>query len=149
MAIVIDNVLDAKYENFKVQAKRLDDRCQNSIDEMAAGNVDSEAIIALYRFLTQVKVRLTTFAAIPGIVQHVKDAKDDQTYDISTEITALQAEITSTLAWVEINFPKSGDYLLYLRIIDTVITPRVFSTAQTSGLRTDLQGIVDLIVENT
>lgn len=145
MAILIENELDAKYENFRTQAKRLDDRCQNSIDEMAAISVDSEAIIALYRYLTQVKARLTLFAAVPGIVQHVKDAEGNQSYDISTEITALQAEMAAAMTWVEDNFPSSGDYLLFLRIVDTVITPRLFSPAQTAGLRTELQGVVDAI----
>ena len=145
MAILIENELDAKYENFRIQAKRLDDRCQNSIDEMAAGDVDSEAIIALYRFLTQTKARLTIFAALIGIVQHVKDSEDNQSYDISVEVATLQTKIDGVLSWVEINFPKSDGYLLYLRITDSVIVPRIFNSAGSVGLRTELQGVVDAI----
>lgn len=145
MAIRIDGVLDGKYAQFKVQVERLENRCQGAIDEMAAGNVDSETIIALYRYLTQTKARLTSFSSLSGIMQYVKDAEDDQTYDISAEITAVTSAITDTQSWIENNFPASGGYLLFLRIVNSVITPRVFTPANTAGLRTELAVITGLI----
>lgn len=145
MAIRIDEALDGTYEQFKVQVERLDSRCQGAIDEMAASTVDSESIISLYRYLTNAKTRLNNFASIPGVVQYVKDAEDDQTYDISTEITAVTSAITDTQSWIETSFPSSGGYLLFLRIIDSVITPRSFTPANTAGLRTELAVITGLI----
>ena len=145
MAILIPDELDAKYANFKIQVSRLQDRCQNSIDEMAAGSVVASALISLHKYLKQSKTRLITFSGIPGIVQHVKDFEDNQNYDVSDEITALNVEITATLAKIDVDFPESGNYKLYLSIVDEEIVDRTFSSAQTAGVRTELQGIVDAI----
>ena len=145
MAIIISNPLESKYENFRTQMTRLDDRCNGAITDMAAGNVDSEALIALYRYLTQVNQRLDVAAAIPGVAQYAKDYEGNQSYDLLAEITALQTALASTLSWIEVNFPKSGDWLLFLKIVNGVIVPRSFTPTQTATLRTQLQVVVDAI----
>lgn len=148
MAIVLENSLFDEYARFLRLNERIVERCSTAITETAAGPIDSEAIVALYRALNAAKERIGEYVLLPGFVQYVKDTEANQAYDIAVEVASLQALISSALLWVETQFPKSAGWLLFLRIVDGVIEPRSFNSISTAGLRTELQAVVDFFTED-
>lgn len=112
---------------------------------MAAGPVKSDVVLTLYKQIDQFRTNIETIAAISGVDAFVKNAEDNQTYVLTTEIAATVTEIDAAIAWIDSNFPQSGGYRLTVVISEGAITPRSFAVSATSGLRSALQDVVDTL----
>ena len=145
MAIITAPIVNKRYEAFKEDLLRNKNRVQNAIARMAAGAIESDEILALYRQLGQWRTSLQDVSAITGLNDYAQTAEGNPTYDVVSEIGATVTAITNSIAWVDSNYPASGGYLLTLSIDDGDITFRTFGSAGTAGFRTQLQTIVDSI----
>ncbi len=111
---------------------------------LAAGPVS--ATVLLDDLLAELRSSRTTLIAsrnTSGILTYAQAQFDDPTIDLSTEFAALLAALGAVITWIVDNFPKdAGGYLERYQIApDGVVTDRVFSSAQTAGLRTQLQAL--------
>lgn len=132
--------------NAQATAKNLKTHATNLRAQMAAGNIEADQIVDLYRYLIQTKDRLNAVAAIPGIAQYAKDQFNNQSLDIVAEFNAMVTEIQDTIDLIVSIFPKDGNgYLLKDKLIATGIDNRDFTPAQTATLRTQLDALIATI----
>lgn len=142
MAIIIADLNDKRYEEFKTNTARKRSKLQGYIATLAAGDVESDWVLMVYRQLNILRLDLQTIAVIPGVDTFVKNAESNQSYVLTDEIAATVTEIDSAIDWVDTTFPASGGYLLMLAVSNGVVTLRSFTPAATSGFRSVLQDIV-------
>ncbi len=120
-------------------------RMAGSLDaELAAGPVT--ATLILDRLLAEMRSSRATLVAsktTPGILGYAQAQFSDLSIDLATEFAALIAAVDAVITWIVDNFPKDVDgYLERYKIApDGEVTDRTFSTAQTAGLRTQLQAL--------
>lgn len=122
--------------------------CVVEIAVMAAGDVPARRILErIYAEMTNAQAQFTLAAAMSGIGQYAKDQKNSQGLDVVAEFNAVTTAVQAAADWVLNTFPQSGGYLqaTTLEAGDATVQQRQFSPAQTAGLRTALQGIVDAI----
>ena len=129
------------------QASSIKRICQNNSSAMAAGNVASDFIIALYDNLSGAKTVFQQSAAVTGIAAYAQAQIGDSNLDIVAEFTAMVGAITSAMAWIEANFPKDANGFLLAQTFDGAggRTQRQFTSTQTVGLRTALAAVVAAI----
>lgn len=145
MTLVIESRLEALYDQFQQNVRRFRQHIVTDQATMAAGAINSDRIVNLDLMLGRDRDRFNAFVAIPGIVQYVKDERDDQLYDVSVEVASLATAIGEAITEIETSFPESGGYKLYLQLSNGVAVLRSFPTGGTATLRTKLQAIIDLI----
>ena len=122
--------------------------CENRISLLAAGSVSSETILDIYGRLKNAYTMLGNVASVGGIGAYAQLQKNDGGLDIVAEFTALRAAIGVAANGIVSAFPVSaGGYLeaVTLTTEDVIPQQRMFAPASTSGIRTNLQAIVDAI----
>jgi len=139
--ISLSRVLDLVDE----EATRLRAFCTREIALMSGGNRPSSVIIALWLRLHKSKLLLNSAASVPGIGAFAQTLKGDETLDVMAEFTAAVNTIQSTITWIEANFPNTNGYLLERKFGNGDLVEREFTPAETAGLRTVMQTIVDAI----
>lgn len=133
------------------EAKAIKQQCQSAISALAAGPQSANAIIGLCQRLNASKVNVFVPAQGSSAVLAAL-ASDLGLADAAAANSAIQGvvdAITGSIDWVVANFPTSGGSPSYI-LKDTLnadgsVSVRSFTSAQTAGLRTQLQGIVDAI----
>ena len=114
--------------------------------ESLAGAIPSTRILNLFINLQQERIALVAAAATPGIVQFARDQKNNQTLDVVVEFTAMLVALDAVIAWISTNFPKdAGGFLLARSFSGTTIVDRMFPSAQTAGLRAQLDTLIATI----
>lgn len=121
------------------QAKKL---ASDSKALMLAGPVSGNVIRQLLDALIAAKAELQTAAGVTGIVAYAKAQEGDPDYDVATQFTALVDACTGVISWIIANIPASGGYVQMETWSASGVSVRTFSTAQTAGLRTQLDTII-------
>lgn len=148
MAIVSNLSADDEYTRFKVEISKFRKWVVNTIARLESTDTPSQKILDGYAFLTTIQERITYYAGLTNFADRAKAAEQDNNYDIIAELAALGVEIIAVQTWIDNNFPASGGYLLYTELSGGYVTYRVFTPAQTAGLRGVLQVVLDRI-DNT
>lgn len=137
--------LRSYYQLAQDTSRNLKQACASLIARAAAGNITSSDIFGIYTRMGNDSATLTTVAAVQGLADYAQSQANDPAYNVGTEFTAMQNAITSARSWVTTNFPASGGYLQSHQFSGGAIVERIFTPAQTAGLRTALQSVVDSI----
>lgn len=139
-------LLSLTLENIDRQLIALKLYAQQHRNAAAAGNVESSRVLGLHKNLRRERAALSAAASTPGLAQFARDQKSNQSLDVVAEFNAVMAAIDGTISWVETNFPKdAGGFLLAQTITAGEVTDRMFTPAQTAGLRTQLDTLISTI----
>lgn len=114
--------------------------------ELAAGNTSAARVKESYTALWGYRVRITAAAAVPGIGAYAQEQKGNPSLNVGAEFTAVMNAISGVITWMEANYPKDGEgYLLDTQFNSGTFTTRVFTPAQSAGLRTVLDTLIATI----
>lgn len=104
----------------------------------SASATKANDIVGYVQGLAADRAELTRLVATPGLSAYA--ATEYPALNISTEYTAMVAQIDATLAWVSSNFPKaaSGEVLERKLAADGTLTVNTFSVASLSAFRSQL-----------
>lgn len=130
---------------------RMKSQVQTLRDATAAGPVGGSRILDLWGFLKTERPGLVSAAATPGLAEYAREQKNktvsDPTFDVVAEFNALIAAIDNVTGWMEANFPKdAGGFILAQTFGASGLVDRQFTSAQTAGLRTQLDALLNAIV---
>ena len=143
MSFRASNVIPAqeymRAKQLAVQVMRL---AENRSIEFSTG-ASSDQVLAVADNLGSMRDALNTIKAVPGIDVYATAQEDDVAYDVSIEFNALIAAIDATISEIVTTLPKDGNDWLLIRKInpDGSLSPRSFTGAQLSGLRSSLDVI--------
>lgn len=140
------NRLQRVFQQITDEAADIKSRAQSLRNASAAGPVQSSQIIDWFVSLANARTVIAALASTPGLPAYAQNEVDDDTYNVTTEYTAMLAAIDGALAWVTTNFPKDGSgYLLAYQFIGNAYTARTFSTAALATFRTTLDSLIATI----
>lgn len=146
MAFRASNVLPSDaYLKVKRAAVQLKLTLQGNKAQLAANGADYEFLQRLYLALKNANNYFSTLKTTPGLAAYAKDQESDQAYDVAAEFTAMQTSLTSAMTWMESNVPTNVTTKPVNEWGDGVIVSNTFTPAQTAGLQTALQGVIDEI----
>jgi len=116
-------------------------------DRTAAGSVFARLIVNYVDMLAAVRARLAALSATPGLAAYARAQFDDESFDISTEYTAMLSQIDATITWVGTNIPKDAGnrWLAVEELVGGVLTARSLTSANTATLRTQLNLLIAAI----
>lgn len=142
MAFISNNTLTKgfAYQTLKQIVGNLKQQTQRLSAQSSAGNVGARRLAEYASYLRDVKVDLAKYINTPGLDQYVKDEKNDQTYDLMAEYTALVAKIDAVIAWMVTNWPSAD---LIVLNADGSFNYRQFTPAQTTTLRAELGTLIN------
>ncbi|MCP4127335.1 MAG: hypothetical protein GY753_09765 [Gammaproteobacteria bacterium] len=144
MAFKASNYIPARaYDVVRVTAVQLKVNVESFISTMAGTDVGFEYLRGVYRTLSNADAQFTTLKATPGLADYAKDQEIDPAYDVAAEFIAMQATITAAVNWIDTHVPATANVKPPSEWGDGTVTSDVFTPAQTSGLRTRLQSVVD------
>ena len=126
-------------------ARGISSSSQSMRDHTAAGDVSARGIAMFMHDLSLKSVDLARLKAVPGIVQYAKDQYADAAYDIAAEFTVMQAAVASAVNWLSANLPTDGRWLQMEEIVEGLVVQRMLTSAQTAGLRTELDALIATI----
>lgn len=131
-------------------ARQLKFAAQSLKTETAAGPVPRSRVLGYERELRSFRDRLITLSGIPGIAAWVGDLPNTPVdYDVAVEFNAMVTEINDTITWIRNNFPTTGTppagTLLERTWGAEGPTELTFTTAQTAGLRTQLDALLAVL----
>ena len=112
--------------------------------KLAAGPVTATVILDdLLAELRSSRATLISSQNTSVILAYAREQFDDNAIDLPAEFTALIAAIDAVITWIVDNFPAgAGGYLERYQIAGNgALTDRSFTSAQTAGLRTQLQAL--------
>lgn len=122
-----------------IQMKALAERTSA---RLASEDASATEVIELFKQLRSYRSALSDAAAAPGIVAYAQDQLGDGALDVATEFNAMLAAVDAVTGWVQANFPRDGSgYLLAQTWGVDRPADRMFSPAQTAGLRTQLDAL--------
>lgn len=136
---LLDNTL-AQVDGIMLMVKSLSATLRQA---SAAGAIPSSQIIDYMARVADLRDRLSTLSATPGLGDYAKTAKQKAALDVAAEFTATLAQIDATRAWIVANFPKAADSSLSERKFDGAgrTVQNNFTTAALAGLRTQLSAL--------
>ena len=138
--------LSATLAQVDAAARELRSLAARQITQLAAANVESSAVLGIYMRLRAYQQRFSAAAQVEGLAAYAQAAKGNDTLDIAAEFVAMLAAIDAAADWIGAALPKDASgYLLVQTLGENGPIDRQFTPAQTAGLRTALQGIVDTI----
>ncbi len=139
--------LNAIWLGSQSTAARIRVEAQETRDTSAAGNISTKVILDFATGLADAIQDLAVAAATPGIVQYARDQLANPTLDVVVEYTAMRAQMIATRDWIGTNFPADvNGYLLFIQFTaERRFTYRQFTSAQTAGLRTQLDALIATI----
>lgn len=109
-----------------------------------AGSVNSDFIYRMLDQLAGAVAALNTWKAVAGLDAYATGQGYVGT--LSSDCTATASAATTCITWVVNNFPAASGFLqAYSLNADGSRTPRVFTSAQTAGLQTDLTAFIATI----
>lgn len=125
-------------------------RAEREVARMAAEATPSSRLFALHAAMKAEAAELTaarTFASsTPGFVAYVRDVKGDGTLDVGAEFLAVLSAVEAVVAAIEAGFPADASgFLLAQTWGANGPADRTFTPAQTSGIRSQLSGVVAAI----
>jgi len=105
--------------------------------QLAAGPVSWSELVRMVGLLTSGLAAMDQIAAVPGIVEYVREAEGDQAYDVAAEYTANRNAIVAIRDYIVAALPKSADgYLLVQKLTaNGGLIDRAFDPGQTTQLR--------------
>lgn len=111
---------------------------------MAAGDVSANVMEQVMGEFVGALQTWGVSKAVPGIADYAKEQYDDPAYDVIAEFNTMETAAEAVRDWVVANFPKDGDgYVLKEKYqADGLIVQRMFTPAQTAGLRTELDAFI-------
>lgn len=119
-------------------------QAQNANTFMAANSVDTSFIFRTLDQLNAIITALTAWKAVAGLDTYATG--QGYTGTLSADCTATSTAAQTCITWVVTNFPASGGFLQgHTLNADGTRTPRIFTTANTAGLQTDLTAFVATI----
>lgn len=130
-------------------AAQIKAKCSALRVQAASGDITAYQVTQ--DLLPKLKAARTVFLAaaeLPGIAAFVAGQRGLTEQGVVDAFTAMLAAVDGCLTWIEANLPKEGGYLVIEEITQDgsgVITPRLFSSAATAGLRTQLQAVESAI----
>lgn len=137
------------YSAAKETARYTRSYCVDFYVTSAANTISGNNVLALYHRLVLDNDVFDVAKAVPGIAQYARDIEDDQTYDVASEFTVMQAAITDAIAWIKANYPTDANgWLQHQKFAVDGVSVREFTPAQTAGLRTEIQKVIDSIEES-
>jgi hypothetical protein len=143
MALIGSDSIGDKYELGKREVTRFRTDCVNAITRMAAGDIEASQVIELYARVGSARARVLNFVTLPGLNVIAQEKENDPGYDAVAEFTTLAGLCLDALNWIENNAPQDAEgYVKVFTLAGGSVSYRVFSSAQSSGLRTLLQNIV-------
>lgn len=115
-------------------------------DASLAGDISRNKIMLLPTTIADALDVWNAAAAVTGISQYTKDQVADQALNVVTQFNTMVAEATSVRNWIIANFPANAGFLLE-RSFDANgrMVLGTLSTAQTAGLRTELNKLIAAI----
>lgn len=130
-------------------AAQIKAKCEALRLQSASGDITAYQVTQ--DLLPKIKAARTVFLAaaeLPGIAAYVAAQRGIGEQAVVDAFNAMLSAVSGCLSWIEDNLPKEGGFLLIEQISDDdtgVITPRDFSSAETAGLRVQLQAVEDAI----
>ena len=121
---------------------------QNYVAQLAAGPVSSDWVFAFINRCNLSIVGFNQYKGVPGLNAYAQAQIPGYAGTMTSDIDAVIAGIQACIDWVVANFPKDSTntwVLAYSINADGTRNPRNFSTAQTAGLRTNLNALIALI----
>lgn len=121
---------------------------QNVRTLSAAGTLASSNLLDFVTYLAEARAGLQTCAQVPGIQTYAQEQLEDPSIDLTAEFIAMRDQMDATRTWITTNFPKeatSGYLLAQTFTADGRQADRVFTAAQTAGLRTVLDALIATI----
>lgn len=146
-----DEVLQATFNRASSIASNVKERAARARDELAGGDVDANRIISFAREMAGARQELNQLSSVSGLEQYVRDQMNDQTIDLTAEFLALEGAMEAFVEGVKSSIPVDGGsgFALLAQIGggtgQIVFVWRTFTPAQTAGLQTLLQNIVDAV----
>ena len=148
MSIITNPTIEQIYDTFKMVCTHLRFKCSTDINAASSGDIGANQITDSYLFYLRSRTQIAAFYQYPGLAEFAANVEAIPGYDLDAEITTLLAAIDASTAWIEANFPTSNGWIL-AAALDSGITWRQFTTAQTAGLVTELADIVAAIDART
>ena|ERR1043166_4600884 len=139
--------LQGAWQQARSLAAAIKTQTQNVRAQSAAGTLGASVLLAYLTEVADVRTQLLIDAAVPGIGAYAQSQINDATFDVSAAFTAMVNQLTSARDWIIANFPKdaSGFLLAQTLAADGHQQDRVFTAAQTAGLRTTLDALLATI----
>lgn len=146
MAFKASNVVPQEaYRQVKGAAVQLKVNLMSFKAKMAASGADYDYLHGIYMTLKRADDQFTSLKSTSGLAQYAKDQESDQAYDVAAAFTSMQAEISTAMAWMVANVPTNVTAKSPDQWGDSTLISNTFTAAQTSGLQTALQGVIDEI----
>lgn len=130
------------------QAAGLKSQAQDAVAQTLAGPVDTAWIFNALDVMRAAYFNFERFKGVSGLNAYATAQVPNYAGTMTSDIAATQAAILACVDWIVTNFPKdsTNTYLLAQSLAaDGTRTMRSFSTAQTAGLRTQLQALIATI----
>jgi len=109
---------------------------------MAAGSVRSSIILDLEPSLRQFRAEFDEIRVLPGIGPYAQGQLGNGTLNVAAEFNAMITAIDNTIAWIRANFPIGNGFLQAQIWSSSGRTDRMFSSAETAGLRAQLDALI-------
>lgn len=138
--------LDRAFEAIEGLASTVKMQSQVLFDRSAAGSTTGEHIFRYFDNLGDARNALQAWVAKmtdnAAAAAYAQDRYNDPTYDAAAEYTTLLAQINATLAFIATNIPTD---LIVWDDTNGYVNWVSYNSGQTSGLRTQLQSLIDVI----
>lgn len=132
-------------EHLDFAAIRIADRAQQSASDIAAGCTVDDLIGILHQ-LKAARSSILEFRDIPGLRAYAQAQRNDGTYEIITEYSALIALIDDAANTIRTGLPTDpSNYLLAYKLVNDNLAPRNFTALQVAPVILKLQAISDAV----
>ena len=131
----------------KIAANRVRGRGNTLKAASLAGPTPRTDYIAYMAQLNDAAAVLNAARSTTGIVQYVRDQRDNQLLDVDAEYTSAMNAITTLRDWIFNNFPKNGGgaWLVFTYDSSGAQTALTFSTAALAAFRTNVDTLLAAI----
>lgn len=133
------------YRQVKGAAVQLKVNLQSSKAQLAASGAGYDFLRGIYMTLKRADNQFTALKSTPGLLQFAKDQESNQSLDIGAEFASMQGAIATAMAWMVSSVPTSVTAKSPDQWDDSTLISNTFTPAQTGGLQTALQGVIDEI----
>lgn len=143
MAIDLPSSTEVAYKKFVTDMSSWRHRFDQIIAALSDANDNpADVLLIYYRRFAHLRSYLNDLILITDLNAVAQAIEEDPTYDCVAECTATINSLTSTIAWVDTQFPSSGGYILEKQISDGAITGRVFTPNQVQNVPTPADSLL-------
>jgi hypothetical protein len=122
---------------------------QGALTTLQAGSVSADWVFEFLNSCDNAIRNFNRFKTVTGLDAYAQEQLPGYVGTMTNDLTAVVNAIQSCVDWVVTNFPKDSTdtYLLAYSSLaaDGTKTPRMFTSAQTAGLQTQLSAVIALI----